>query len=214
MNVPQITYSREEELANTISHAIGFGLSLVALGVLAVKGFGQLNFWGNLGIWIYGLSLLMAFATSSIYHGVTDSRLKFFFKKLDHISIYFLISGSYTILILNRLMNERGYMFLIALWAMTLVGIWFKARYVHKYKVFSTVIYVLMGYIMLLDPWLFFEALGREAKILLLLSGALYTVGAGFYLWKSKKWTHFTWHIFVIVAAGLHFGAMYIELFS
>lgn len=214
METPIITYSRSEEIANTISHVIGFVVAFVAILFLVIEGLERLTMWGNVGVWAYGISLLMMFASSSLYHGVTNARLKLAFKKLDHISIYFLISGSYSILILNRLMNEKGVMFLVALWGMSLVGIWFKARYVHRFKVLSTVIYGLMAYIIVLDPWLFFGVLGRDAKILLLLSGALYTVGAGFYLWKSQKWTHFTWHIFVIVAAGLHYTAMYMELFS
>ncbi|MBI1288095.1 MAG: hemolysin III [Flavobacteriales bacterium] len=213
MELPLVTYSKSEEIANTVSHAIGAIAAAVACTVLIIKS-DVLTEWGRVGVWVYTLTLIMAFVTSSLYHGTKESRMKFLFKKLDHISIYFLISGSYTVLILNRLMNTEGYIFLAALWMMTLVGIWFKARYVHRFKVFSTVIYVLMGYIMLLDPWMFFGALSRTPKVLLLLSGVFYTVGAGFYLWKSRQWTHFTWHVFVIVAAGLHFSAVYFELFG
>lgn len=213
MEVPVVSYSREEELANTISHVVGAVAAVIACFFLISKST-ELSGWGQVGVWVYSACVVMAFVSSSLYHGTKERRKKFVFKKLDHISIYFLISGSYTVLILNRLMNSEGYLFLAALWAMTLVGIWFKVRYVHRFKVFSTIIYVLMGYIMLLDPWTFFGVLGRSSKILLLISGALYTVGAGFYLWKSKQWTHFTWHIFVIVAAGLHFAAMYLELIA
>lgn len=211
MEIPLITYSQQEERANTISHVVGAILALVA-GIFLITNSSGLTEWGRVGVWIYTFCLIMAFVCSSLYHGTVERRKKFLYKKLDHISIYFLISGSYTVLILNRLLNEKGLMFLAALWAMTLVGIWFKARYVHRYKVFSTVIYVLMGYIMLLDPWMFFGALNRTSKFLLLGSGFFYTVGAGFYLWKSKSWTHFTWHIFVIIAAALHFIAIYLEL--
>ncbi|MCB9186330.1 MAG: hemolysin III family protein [Flavobacteriales bacterium] len=211
MQVPVVTYSKAEELANTISHAIGGVIAGIACVFLIFQS-SELTEWGKVGIWVYAFSLVLAFTSSSLYHGTIDNRLKLLFKKLDHISIYFLISGSYTVLILNRLMNQEGYLFLFGLWGMTLVGIWFKARYVHRFKVFSTLLYVFMGYIMLFDPWLFFGALGREPKILLVLSGFFYTVGAGFYLWKSRSWTHFTWHIFVIIAAALHYAAVYVEL--
>ncbi len=212
LEIPVITYSKAEEIANTVSHICGFFAALVAMFFLTVNAADHLTYWGNVGVWIYGFSLLLAFATSSLYHGTIDGRLKLFFKKLDHISIYFLISGSYTVLMLNRLMIPKGYVFLAALWGMSMVGVWFKARYIYRFKVFSTLIYVLMGYIMLLDPWLFFGVLNRTSKILLILSGTFYTTGAGFYLWKSKSWTHFTWHIFVLIAAGLHFSAVYFEL--
>jgi hemolysin III len=213
VETPVVTYSKAEELANTISHVIGAIVALAACSFLIFQS-SVLTEWGRVGVWVYSFCLILAFSCSGLYHGTIERRKKFLFKKLDHISIYFLISGSYTVLILNRLMNAEGYLFLAALWGMTLVGIWFKARYVHRFKVFSTLIYVFMGYIMLFDPWLFFGVLGRTSKILLLGSGFFYTVGAGFYLWKSKKWTHFTWHIFVIVAAGLHFAAVYLELFA
>lgn len=201
-------------MANTISHAFGFLAAAVAVVFLVSEAIQQLSTVGNIGVWIYGVCLIMAFACSSLYHGIREPRLKLFLKKLDHISIYFLISGSYTVLILNRLMTEKGVYFLTALWGMTMVGIWFKARYVHRFKVLSTVIYVLMGYIVMVDPYFFLADLKRDAVLLMAISGAFYTVGAGFYLWKSKQWTHFTWHLFVIVAAGLHFTAMYIELFT
>lgn len=211
MQLPQVTYSKEEELANTISHVLALVAGAVGFGVLLYSR-RPTDVWGTLGVWIYGLTLMMAFATSTIYHGLKDDRLKFLFKKLDHISIYFLITGSYAVLILNKLLNQEGLMFLTALVAMTLAGIWFKLRYVHKYKVLSTVLYVIMGYIALLDPMFFLDAVGRTSDYLILGSGATYTVGAGFYLWKSKKWTHFTWHIFVIAAATMHYAAVFIEL--
>jgi len=214
MKFPVAQYTVGEEKAHTISHVIGFGVALVALVLLATKSIGVLTVWGTAGVFIYGFSLLLSFGTSSLYHGTAREDRKFLFKKLDHISIYFLISGSYTVLILNRLMNVEGYRFLIALWVMTAIGIWFKARYVHRFQLFSTLIYIFMGYIMLFDPWLFFGVLNRTSKILLVCSGALYTVGAGFYLWKTLKWAHFVWHLFVIVAAGLHFAAVYLELFA
>lgn len=201
-------------MANTISHVVGFVIALVGLGFMLVESSSQLSFWGNVGVWVYGVSLLTAFATSSLYHGTIDGRLKLFYKKLDHISIYLLISGSYAVIILNRLMNADGFVFLAALYGMTLVGVWFKARYVHRFKVFSTIIYIIMGYLIFVNPTVFFDVLERNTIILLAVSGFFYTVGAGFYLWKSKKWTHFTWHVFVLIAASLHFLAVYRELIS
>jgi hemolysin III len=111
-------------------------------------------------------------------------------------------------------MNADGYVFLTALYGMTLVGVWFKARYVHRFKIFSTIIYIIMGYLIFANPMVFFDVLERNTIILLAVSGLFYTIGAGFYLWKSKKWTHFTWHVFVLIAASLHFLAVYRELIS
>ncbi len=213
MEVPVTTYSIEEERANTISHGVGAVAAVAGCVFLLVETHG-LPSWGWVGVWLYAFSLVLSFVSSTVYHGTIERRRKLLLKKLDHISIYFLISGSYSALIMNRLMNEKGLLFLVALWAMTIVGIWFKARYVHRFKVFSTLIYVVMAYILFLDPLLFYQAFERSTKILMVSSGFFYTVGVFFYLWKSKKWTHFVWHICVILGGGLYFAAVYNELVS
>ncbi|MGB0917968.1 MAG: PAQR family membrane homeostasis protein TrhA [Flavobacteriales bacterium] len=212
MEIPVITYSKEEEYANTISHVVGFVAGFIGLLFLAYKAWGALSLLGNIGVWIFGLTLLGAMGTSSLYHGTAERRLKLFYKKLDHIFIYLLISGSYTVLILNRLVNEDGYVFLAALWGMSIVGIWFKIRYVHRFKVFSTLMYIIMGYIFFINPTAFYDVLKPETIKLLATCGGIYTVGAVFYLLKSVKWTHFIWHVLVLIAASLHFYAVYSEL--
>ena len=212
LEIPVITYSKAEERANTLSHAFGFIVGLVALVFLSVQTWNKLTLVGNLGVWVFGLTLLCALGSSSLYHGTSERRLKLLYKKLDHICIYLLISGSYTVLILNRLVNSDGYIFLALLWGMSIVGIWFKARYVHRFKVLSTLMYVVMGYIFFTNPSAFYEVLKPETIQILAFCGGIYTIGAVFYLLKSVKWTHFTWHILVLIAASLHFYAVYCEL--
>ena len=214
VETPIITYSKEEEYANTVSHVLGFIAGLIGVAFLTVQGWSNLTVAGNIGLWIYGITLLCAMGTSSLYHATVERRLKLFYKKLDHISIYLLISGSYTVLILNKLQDATGYWFLAALWGMSVVGIWFKARYVHRYKVLSTVMYVIMGYIFFANPTAFYNVLKPDTIQALTACGAVYTIGSGFYLWKSKKWTHFIWHILVLLGASFHFYAVYLELLS
>ena len=212
VEVPVITYSQAEERANTISHLAGFVAALVAIIIFSFQAWSQLTLTGNVGIWIYGITLLCALGSSSIYHGTSNRRLKLLYKKLDHMCIYLLISGSYSVLIFNRLMNWEGYVFLGLLWGMSVIGIWFKARYVHRFKVLSTLMYIIMGYIFFINPNAFYEVLKPETIKTLAICGGVYTVGAGFYLWKSKSWTHFIWHILVLVGVSLHFYAVYTEL--
>jgi len=214
VEISVITYSKEEEYANTISHGVGFVAGFVAVVFLSIKVWSQLSLAGNIGLWIYGVTLLCTMGTSSLYHLTVEQRLKLFYKKLDHISIYLLISGSYTVLILNRLDSTTGYLFLAALWGMSIVGIWFKARYVQRFKALSTGMYVVMAYIFFIDPTVFYNALKPETITALKACGAFYSVGTVFYVWKSKKWTHFIWHILVLMGAGLHFYAVYLELLS
>ncbi len=212
MEIPIVTYSHTEERANTISHLVGFVAGFIGIVFFSFQAWNELTFVGNVGVWIYGFTLLCAMGSSSLYHGTMEKRLKFQYKKLDHICIYLLISGSYSILILNRLMTLDGYLFLAVLWGMSVVGIWFKARYVHKFKVLSTLMYIIMGYIFFANPDAFYHVLKPETIEILAICGGIYTIGAVFYLWKSQKWTHFTWHILVLIAASLHFYAVYTEL--
>lgn len=205
-------YSREEEMASAISHAIGFLAVLAASPLLISKALANSTVWGQAGIVFYIFSLLGMFGFSTVYHAATSAWSKMALKKADHIAIYFLISGSYSALITNRMWNDDGFPFIIALFAMSLLGIWFKAMYVHRFKVFSTMIYIFMGYIMVFDPWAFLDVLGYWPKRLLVIGGGFYTLGAVFYLWKKLKWSHVVWHFFVLFAAAAHFAAFLIEL--
>lgn len=212
MKISQAVYSKEEEKANAITHALGFLFSLISIPFLLYFGYRNSTMVGVVGIWIYGFSLLLSMACSTIYHYEMDPIRKVLLKKFDHISIYFLIAGTYTVLILNMMFFTEALYYLVGLWSMALVGIWFKWYYVQRFKFLSTLIYVLMGYLLLLDPWMFFRSLSRPADLMLITGGVFYTVGAGFYLWKSRKWTHTIWHILVLLGAGFHFAAFLHEL--
>lgn len=199
-------------MANAISHGIGLLLALVALPLLVVVSHGQSTTIGLLGTVIYAFSLLLMFSSSTIYHALPGPRSKLVLKKLDHISIYFLIAGSYTFVILNRMTDSTGFTFLAVLWGMAFGGIWFKAKYAQRFNVLSTAIYVLMAYILLLNPWSFLLSLQRDAAMLLIGGGLLYTIGAVFYLWKSLKWAHTVWHVMVLGGATCHYLGFLREL--
>lgn len=208
----QRTLTLGEEMANAISHGVGLILSLVALPLLVVVSYQNSTPIGLLGTVIYAFSLLLMFSSSTIYHALPGPRSKMVMKKMDHISIYFLIAGSYTIVILNRMLTDTGFTFLAVLWGMAAVGIWFKAKYAHRYNFFSTMVYILMAYILLFSPWEFLAALSKDGAMLLIAGGILYTIGAVFYLWKSLPWGHTVWHLLVLVAAICHYLGFLREL--
>jgi len=210
-NSVSIGYSDDEERANALTHAVGFVIALAALPFLIYYSSPYATHVGLIGIGIYGFSLLAVLASSTAYHAVKKTETKLLMKKLDHISIYFLIAGSYTALVLNKMYFEKALWFLVALWTMALIGIWFKAKYVHRFKWFSTLIYVLMGYIFVLDTAMFSKAISNEGDTLMMIGAAIYTIGLVFYLWKSRKWTHTIWHVFVLLATGCHFAAFFLE---
>jgi hemolysin III len=204
--------SVNEEMANAISHGVGFLFAVIALPVLMVVSYEHSSPLGLFGTMVYGFSLLLMFASSTVYHAIQEPKAKLVMKKLDHIAIYFLIAGSYTFVILNRMMNPLGFTFLAVLWGMAVVGIWFKAKYVHRFNFFSTMIYVFMGYILLFQPWAFLTALSRDGALFLIVGGLFYTVGAVFYLWKSLVWGHTVWHMLVLAAAVCHYLGFLREL--
>ncbi len=208
----QRVLSANEEMANAITHGVGFLFALVALPVLVVVSYERSTTIGMLGTMIYAFSLLLMFSCSTVYHALHEPKAKLVMKKMDHIAIYFLIAGSYTFIILNRMMTEMGYTFLVALWAMALVGIWFKAKYAHRFNFFSTMIYIFMGYILLFQPWAFLTVLSRDGAVLLIAGGLFYTVGAIFYLWKSLVWGHTIWHLLVLAAVVCHYLGFLREL--
>ena len=208
----QRVLSANEEMANAITHGVGFLFALVALPVLVVVSYERSTTMGMLGTMIYAFSLLMMFSSSTVYHALHEPKAKLVMKKMDHIAIYFLIAGSYTFIILNRMMNEMGYTFLAVLWGMAVVGIWFKAKYAHRFNFFSTMIYIFMGYILLFQPWAFLTVLTRDGAMLLIAGGIFYTVGAIFYLWKSLVWGHTIWHLLVLAAVVCHYLGFLREL--
>ena len=208
----QRVLSANEEMANAITHGVGFLFALVALPVLVIVSYERSTTIGLIGTMIYAFSLLLMFSSSTIYHALHEPKAKLVMKKMDHIAIYFLIAGSYTFIILNRMMNEMGYTFLAVLWGMALVGIWFKAKYAHRFSFFSTMIYIFMGYILLFQPWAFLTVLTRDGAMLLIAGGLFYTVGAIFYLWKSLVWGHTIWHLLVLAAVVCHYLGFLREL--
>jgi hemolysin III len=208
----QRVLSANEEMANAITHGVGFLFALVALPVLVIVSYERSTTIGLIGTMVYAFSLLLMFSSSTIYHALHEPKAKFVMKKMDHIAIYFLIAGSYTFIILNRMMNEMGYTFLAVLWGMAVVGIWFKAKYAHRFNFFSTMIYIFMGYILLFQPWAFLTVLTRDGAMLLIAGGLFYTVGAIFYLWKSLVWGHTIWHLLVLAAVVCHYLGFLREL--
>jgi hemolysin III len=208
----QRVLSANEEMANAITHGVGFLVALVALPVLVIVSYERSTTIGLIGTMVYAFSLLLMFSSSTIYHALHEPKAKFVMKKMDHIAIYFLIAGSYTFIILNRMMNEMGCTFLAVLWGMALVGIWFKAKYAHRFNFFSTMIYIFMGYILLFQPWAFLTVLTRDGAMLLIAGGLFYTVGAIFYLWKSLVWGHTIWHLLVLAAVVCHYLGFLREL--
>lgn len=206
------TYTRKQEVVNALIHGIGMLFGVSGLPVLVAIGTVNGNTPGIIGSGIYGFCFLMLFTSSTIYHITLEPATRQLFKTLDHISIYFLIAGTYTPLLLIFLNNQFGVTLLVVLWSLTLLGIFFKIRYTGRFEIVSTIVYLLMGWIMLAGGRRFFTAMPADVIVMICIGGGLFSVGVIFYLWDKYLYTHAVWHGFVLAGAICHYVAVLLSL--
>jgi len=201
-------YSRKQEIINSLIHGFGVLFGISGLPVLTGIATAHGNTPGIIGSGIYGFSFLLLFANSTIYHIATEPEIKRIFKIFDHISIYFLIAGTYTPFLLVYMNNSFGITLLSILWGLTVLGIFFKIRFTGRFEIVSTIIYILMGWILFVGGRKFFDHLPLPVLILICIGGGLYSIGVFFYLWDKYKYTHALWHSLVLAAAICHYVAI------
>jgi hemolysin III len=199
------TYTRKQEIVNSFIHGIGILFGVSGLPVLTGIATAHGNTPGIIGSGIYGFCFLLLFTTSTIYHIATEPAVKKVFKIFDHISIYFLIAGTYTPFLLVYIDNTFGITLLAVLWGLTVIGILFKIRFTGRYEIVSTIIYILMGLIMVAGGRKFFDHLPVSVLIFICIGGGLYCIGVFFYLWDKYTYTHAVWHGLVLAAAMCHY---------
>ena len=203
-----ISYDPKEELINAYSHGIGAALALVASILLIIKGQDlALGQW--ISLWVYGFSLVLLLSSSMLYHFAQDERKRYWYKKLDHTAIYYLIAGTYTPFLSIALPTTKAHYLLIALWVIALIGTLFKLVFIHRFQKVSLAAYLLMGWLAVLVMDDMQQYLPANALWLLIAGGLAYTVGTLFYALKKVRYTHAIWHVFVLLGAGLHFLAIY-----
>lgn len=206
--LPSDDFTLKQETVHSIIHAFGILFGLAAIPVLTALAAKNSNIPGIVGASIYGFSFLMLFSFSTLYHGFQQPHVKRVLEKLDHISIYFLIAGTYTPFLLIYLNNAFGITLLSVLWGLTILGIVFKIFFTGRFNLLSVIIYLLMGWILFAGGKRFFTAVPMEVMIFLIIGGGLYSIGVIFYLWKGFEWHHAVWHFFVLVAAICHYVAV------
>ncbi|MDX1326667.1 MAG: hemolysin III family protein [Arenibacter sp.] len=198
----------QQELVNSIIHGFGIIFGIVSIPVLIAFAISSNNTPGVIGAAIYGFCFLQLFTFSTLYHGFQHPQAKRIFQILDHISIYFLISGTYTPFLLIYLNTSFGITLLSVLWGLTAVGIIFKIFFTGKWNLVSTLIYIAMGCIMIVGGRTFFETIPSGIMTMILIGGALYLIGVIFYLWRKYPFNHAIWHFFVLAAAVCHYVAI------
>ncbi|KYG78040.1 hypothetical protein AWW68_04535 [Roseivirga spongicola] len=200
-------YTPEEELANAITHGIGILGALVAfIYVLLQPIENTAVFWSTS---VFCATAFILYSSSTLYHSVKSKSKKFLFKKLDHISIYLLIAGTFTPFCWGVLGNTSlGINLLIAVWAIAIAGIVFKIFLTGKLEFISLASYLGMGWLGFLMFDEIAEILSQEVVNMMLYGGVSYTVGVAFYLMRKLKYHHAIWHLFVLGGTGFHMYAV------
>lgn len=192
-----------------ISHGLGLFGFILSVPMLLIRASTIHNTWYFTGSLIFGLSLLMVYTSSTLYHSYYKAFVRKRLRVFDHISIYFLITGSFTPFILVHLQTSRGWLIFGILWSMVLIGGVFKFFFAHKYNLIATLAYVGMGCMafFIINP--LFAALSSRSASWLTIGGLSYLIGVVFYLWKKLKYSHFIWHLFVLFGSVSHFLAVW-----
>jgi hemolysin III len=202
------------ELVNSIVHGFGIIFGIVSIPILIALAIKSDNTTGIIGAAIYGFCFLQLFTFSTLYHGIQHVQAKRTLEILDHISIYFLIAGTYTPFLLMYMPNAFGITLLSILWGLTALGIIYKIFFIGRWEVFSTLIYIGMGCIMVVGGPTFFESIPSNVLTMILIGCGLYLVGVVFYLWKKYPYNHAVWHFFVLAAAVCHYVAILLSVAS
>ena len=205
-NLPSYTLS--EELMNAITHGLGVIFSVFAITVLLMKY--PHNFENIFCITVYGVTLLLLYAVSTLYHSLKAGKAKAIFRKLDHCSIFMLIAGTYTPLCTLCIKEPVALAVLACVWATAVVGIILNAIDVNKFSKFSLACYIIMGWSVVFIAKPVMRNLAPRQLTLLLVGGLFYTIGAVLYVVGKKiKYIHSVWHLFVLVGSVCHFMILY-----
>lgn len=205
-------YTKGEEITNMVTHIIGGVLGIVALVLCIIQAAGKGNVYGIVSSAIYGTTMILTFTISSVYHGLSPNLGKKVMQVIDHCTIYFLIAGTYTAVVLSALrpVYPRLAWGLFGFeWAMALIAVVFTAIDLKQYAVFSMICYIGMGWAVIPFYRQVLEVLTLPGFLLLLSGGVAYTIGSVLYgLGKKRKWMHSVFHLFVNLGALLQFLAV------
>jgi len=202
-------YSEKEEKLNVLTHAFGLLMSSIGLPFLLLKSLQYNGFWKPISIVIFGISLVILYAASTFYHASKDPKIRRKLNIFDHAAIYVLIAGTYSPFTIIVLEGSLGWIIFGCTWAFALVGIVLKLFYTGRYDKLSTIMYILMGWqiILVINPLI--DVFSPEGLRLLFAGGVFYTVGALIYSSKKIKYNHAVFHVFVLLGSTSHYLCVY-----
>jgi len=201
-------YTTGEEIAHSVSHGIGAGLAVAALSILVMHAYFFGDGWRVASFTVYGVSLILVFVSSTLYHALQHKPAKAFFRMLDHAAIFLLIAGTYTPFTLVTLRGPFGWTLFSIVWVMAVAGIVLKVSCMNRLQRIGHWLYLGMGWIGLAALYPLLQALPWQGVMWLFVGGVLYSGGVFFYVGHKFNYTHFVWHLFVLAGALCHFIAI------
>ncbi|WP_257349231.1 PAQR family membrane homeostasis protein TrhA [Pseudalkalibacillus decolorationis] len=202
------TYTRNEEIANAVTHGIGVIFSIVALVLLVVMSALDGSVWHVVSFSVYGATMLILFTASTLVHSFPDGKLKDLFEIFDHAAIYLFIAGTYTPFLFVVVKGSLGWTLFGIVWGIAVFGVFFKAFFVKRFLFISTFIYVLMGWLAVIAWNPLVTTLPPTGMNLFIIGGLLFTIGTVFYVWRAFPYHHAVWHVFVLAGTAVHFFAV------
>ena len=199
------TLSLGEEIFNSVTHGIGTLLSIAALVLLVVFASIKGNAWHIVSFSIYGATLVLLYLASTLYHSFKKEKIKNLFARFDHAAIFLLIAGTYTPFVLTTIRGALGWTIFGIIWGLAITGVVIRSIYLTRFHKIMVGIYLAMGWMFLIVIVPMVRNLPVSSIIFLFLGGAFYSIGVIFYSWKSLKYGHGIWHLFVLAGSIMHF---------
>ncbi len=212
MDLKSKKYLFIDELINSITHGIGAALGIAALVLLVVFSSLYGNVWHIVSFTIYGVTLVILYTASTLFHSVRNIRVKYKLNKFDHASIFLLIAGTYTPFTLVTLRGPWGWTIFGIIWGIAILGILSKIFFMSRTRSYSAYIYLAMGWVIIIAIKPLIENLSTGGLIWLAAGGLSYSLGVIFFLWKKLPFSHGIWHLFVIGGSICHFFAIFLHL--
>jgi hemolysin III len=198
-------FSIIEEIWHAITHGLGLALSIAGLTIMVAFASMDGSIITVVSSAIFGTTLILLYGSSTLYHAITHHDIKQRFQQFDHASIYLLIAGSYTPITLVSLGGAWGWSIFVAVWTIAIIGICLTFVYPRRFEKLSLLLYVIMGWIIIIAIKPLLESMESGGLWLLLAGGLSYTVGILFYVWEKLPFNHAIWHLFVLGGSILHF---------
>jgi hemolysin III len=211
---PRTKYGREqtrgEEIANSISHSAGLGAAIVATPLIIVHAVERGAAGYIVGVSIFAATMILLYLGSGLYHAFPPGRAKHVFRIIEHSAIYLLIAGTYTPFTLGVLRGAWGWTLLVLIWVLALLGVALKVLNRVRRPIVSTVLYLVMGWLIIVAADPLFTRLPLSGIAWLVAGGLAYTVGTVFFVADSRlRYGHFVWHLFVITGTTCHYFSVY-----